>query len=340
MKQVIFDKKNILIFGGAGFLGSHLCEELVKNNKIICVDNFVSSSVENIRFLMQLPNFRFIKHDIAQPLILENCLELKDFKIEFQGIQEIYNLACPTSAKNFDNYIIETLDANSLALKNILELVKKYQAKFVHASSAVVYGPRQDEFTNLAENYLGVVDFTSPRSSYDEGKRFAETMCINYRNFYKLPIKIARVFRTYGPRMLLNDGQMIPDFIVNALENKDLVIYGNANFSTSLAYISDVIDGLVRLMDSSHEDIYNIGSDVEFKLEDVAKSIIKMTDSHSSIIFKDPLAFITPLSVPDISKIRNDLDWFPITKLEEGLEKTIEYTKANKILITNGHQPS
>ncbi|PIZ99821.1 MAG: NAD-dependent dehydratase, partial [Candidatus Komeilibacteria bacterium CG_4_10_14_0_2_um_filter_37_10] len=223
---------------------------------------------------------------------------------------------------------------------NILELVKKYQAKFVHASSAVVYGPRQDEFTNLAENYLGVVDFTSPRSSYDEGKRFAETMCINYRNFYKLPIKIARVFRTYGPRMLLNDGQMIPDFIVNALENKDLVIYGNANFSTSLAYISDVIDGLVRLMDSSHEDIYNIGSDVEFKLEDVAKSIIKMTDSHSSIIFKDPLAFITPLSVPDISKIRNDLDWFPITKLEEGLEKTIEYTKANKILITNGHQPS
>jgi len=336
MKKVIFDQKNVVVFGGAGFLGSHLCEELIKTCKVICVDNFSTGSVENIRFLMQNPNFRFIRHDIAEPLDLVNIAEVQEFKLAFQGIQEVYNLACPTSAKNFDQTVIQTLDANSLGMKNVLEVVRQYQAKLVHLSSAVVYGPRTDEQVVFTEDYKGVVDFTSPRACYDEGKRFAETMATTYRDFYKLPIKIARVFRTYGPKMLLNDGQMIPDFIMDALDNKDLLIYGDENFMTTLIYVADAVDGLIKIMESDKNDIYNLGSEVDYRLSEVAQSIIEMTGSQSKIVYKEPLLFMTQLGKPDISKLKKELGWFPVTSLQHGLKSTVEYTKANKILLTNG----
>jgi len=288
--------------------------------------------MENIRLLLLNQNFRFIRHDISQPLDLKAIAEIADFKIEFQGLQEIYNLACPTSAKNFDQMVVETLDANSLGMKNVLELARQYQAKLLHLSSAVVYGPRENEQTTFAEDYQGKVNFTSPRACYDEGKRFAESMAITYRDFYKLPIKIARVFRTYGPRMLLDDGQMIPDFIVNALDNKDLVIFGNDNFTTTLAYAADIVDGLQKIMESDKNDIYNLGSEVDYRLSDVVKMIIEMTGSQSRVVYKDPLLFMTQLGRPDISKAKRELGWFPVTSLQYGLKSTIEYTKANKIL--------
>ncbi|MFW0862373.1 MAG: GDP-mannose 4,6-dehydratase [Candidatus Komeilibacteria bacterium] len=335
MKKVIFDKKNIVVFGGAGFLGSHLCEELVKTSKVICVDNFSTGTVENIRLLMQNPNFKFVRHDISQSLDLKAIPELADFKIEWQGVQEVYNLACPTSAKNFDAMVIDTLDANSLAVKNILEIVKEYEAKLVHLSSAVVYGPRQEGVDKFVEADQGIVDFTSPRACYDEGKRFAETMCTTYRDHFNLPIKIARIFRTYGPKMLLNDGQMVPDFIVNALSNKDLVIYGDENFTTTLLYIGDAVDALMKIMESDKNEVFNVGSDVDYQLSIVAQKIIDMTASQSKIVYKKPLMFMTELGKPDIAKAKKHLGWFPVTNLDMGLEKAIEYARANERLLGN-----
>jgi len=331
--KLAFKKKNILVLGGAGFIGSHLCEELVKQHQVIAVDNFVSSSVENIRWLMQQPNFVFIKHDVTQPLDLENFSELKKFNLKVQGLQEIYNLACPTSAKKFDQHVVDTVLANSLGLKNILDLVLKYQAKFMHLSSAVVYGPRVDNQSYFKESDWGSVDLLSPRACYDEGKRFAETMAATYAAHYKKDFKIARVFRTYGPRMMLNDGQMIPDFLLAALDNKDLVIYGDQHFTTTLTYVDDIVQGLIKFMESSAAGALNLGSEEPVALVAVAKEIVKMTESHSKIVFKPPLLFMTPLGLPDISKAKEQLNWFPVVSLAQGLEKTLAYTRANKNLL-------
>ncbi|MBL7022288.1 GDP-mannose 4,6-dehydratase [Patescibacteria group bacterium] len=335
MKKVIFDKKNIVVFGGAGFVGSHLCEQLVKTSKVICVDNFSTGTVDNIRMLMQNDNFKFVRHDISQPIDLKTMAELADFKIEWQGIQEVYNFACPTSAKNFDDLVINTLDANSLAIKNILEIAKEYEAKLLHLSSAVVYGPRQSGNALIKEEDQGIVDFTTPRACYDEGKRFAETMCTTYRDHYDLPVKIARTFRIYGPKMLLNDGQMIPDFIVNALEGKDLTIYGDENFTTTLLFVDDAVDALIKIMESDKNEVYNVGSDVDYKLADVAQKIMDMTASKSKIVHKEPLMFMTELGKPDISKAKKHLGWFPVSTLDIGLQKTIEFARANKRLLGN-----
>ncbi len=332
-------QKNIIIFGGAGFVGSHLCEELVKNNQVICVDNFKTSSMENIRFLLQNPNFIFIKHDINEILDLEKQPELKRLNINVQGIQEVYNLACPTSAKNFDEFVIDTVLSNSQGIKNILDLVLKYDSKLLHVSSAVVYGPRQEK-EHVSEESNGQVDFLSPRACYDEGKRFAETLITTYSRHHKKNFKIARLFRTYGPRMMLNDGQMMPDFMLDALENRDLIIYGDDKFETSLLYIDDAVSALTKFMDSDLSGALNIGNHDSVLLNKVAEMIIEMVGSSSKVIFKPPLMFMTPLSLPDISKARNELGWFALTKLEDGLFKTLEFTKANKQLLSTQYQES
>lgn len=332
-KKVIFDKKNVLVVGGAGFIGSHLCDELIKNSKVICLDNFSTGDERNIDHLLAEPDFEFIRHDLSEPLNLEILPDLQKFKIEFQGIQEIYNLACPTSPKYFEKNIIPNLLANSYVVKNSLDLAKKYQAKFMHFSSSVVYGPRRDDAQKIKEDDLGSVDLLSRRSSYDEGKRFAETMVENYRILYGIDTKIIRPFRIYGPRMKNKEGHMLPDFVVNALENKDLEILGDESFSSSFCYISDLIDAAIKLMEAGNlPGPYNIGSDIDVKITEIAKKIINLTTSNSKIKFIGKLIFMSELCLPDISKARNDLGWMPIITLDKGLEKTITFIKANKDL--------
>lgn len=336
MSPVIFDRKNILILGGAGFIGSNLCDELIKDNKIICVDNFSSSTAKNIEHLLSNPNFVFINHDLSQILDLESLRELDKFKISFQGIQEVYNLACPMSAKNFIKNKEKTILSNSYVVKNALDIALKYKSSFLQFSSSVVYGLRQDSASKdkIKEDYAGTVDFLSERACYDEGKRFAETMVSTYRDIFNLDAKIIRVFRTYGPRMALRDDQMLPDFVNNALNNDDIVIFGDQNFSSSLCYVDDVVDAAVKVIRSNSYGPYNVGCEVDTKLFDVAKIIVDITGSKSKIIFEQTKLFMSQLFVPDTHKIRNDFGWMPVVTLENGLKKTVSDLQSSKHMRT------
>lgn len=327
----IFEKKNVLVTGGAGFLGSHLCERLLKEAKVICVDDLSNSDIQNIDHLLQYPDFEFIKYDVNEPIDLNNFDELDKFKIKFQGIQEIYHLACPTSPKNFEQLKLNSLWANSRAILNTLDLAVRHRAKYVFASSSVVYGPSREGRRVFKETDEGIVNHLSSRGCYDEGKRFAETCVETYRQVYGLDAKIARVFTTYGSRMKLRDGLLIPDFILDALAGKDLVIYGNNDMDQSLCYVSDMIDGLVRLMKAEPEIfLVNFGHDQIYKMGDVAQMIIDMTGSSSQIRNEDPLVFLIPKGIPDLTRAKEHLDWIPIVSLEDGLKKMIDYTIANK----------
>jgi UDP-glucuronate decarboxylase len=336
VKQVIFDKKNVLIIGGAGFLGSHLCDELVKKYRVVCLDNFSSGDEANIDHLLADPNFKFVRHDITQPINLDELPDLQDFKIKFQGIQEVYYLACPMSPKRFDENKVAIILANSYGVINALEIAKKYRAKFLLASSSVVYGPRRDQNDKIKESDLGQVDILSERSAYDEGKRFAETIVKNYRDIFQLDAKIVRFFRIYGPRMKLGDGHLIPDLIDNALDNKDLQIHGDTNLKSSFCYVSDSIDAIDKMMDSNTFGPINVGSDVDVNLTDLANKIIGLTKAKSGIKYTEALLFFSPLCLPDISKARNELGWMPIMPLDKGLEKTIYELRASKGLKRAG----
>lgn len=339
MDTPIFEKKNVLVTGGAGFIGSHLCERLLKEAKVICLDNFSNSHPQNINHLLQYPDFEFINYDATQPLDLEKFDELGKFKIKFQGIQEIYHLACPTSPKDFEKLKMASLTANSAAMLNTLDLAVKYRAKYVFASSSVVYGEATDEKTTFRETDRGVVDHLTPRACYDEGKRFAETCVETYRQVHGLDGKIARIFTTYGPRMRLFQGLLIPDFIINAIENKDLVIYGDETFSTSLCFISDMITGLTQLMSSGPEvKAANFGGEDVYRISDVAKKIIEMTGSSAKVVFEPSLLFLTRKGAPDLSYVKDALGWMPLTRLEDGLEKTIEYVSANREALLFDHK--
>jgi UDP-glucuronate decarboxylase len=330
MKRAIFDKKNVLVIGGAGFLGSHLCDELIQSAKVICIDDFSSGDENNIDRLLAHPDFRFIRHDMSEPINLETLPELQAFKIEFQGIQEIYNLACPTAPIHFEKNRLANLLANSYAVKNALDLAVKYQSKFMHFSSSVVYGSRDGQNHLVSEDNVGMVDMLSDRCSYDEGKRFAESMVKTYKDVYKLDAKIIRLFRAYGPRMMLDQGNMLPDFISNALDNKDLVIYGDKDFSSSFCYVSDCLDAIIKFMQSDQFGPINIGSDQDVNVTDLANMIIKMLDSKSKVVYDGKLLFMTSLKLPNITKARDLLGWMPLVSLEAGLEKTIADLRANK----------
>jgi len=332
-KKAIFDKKNVLVIGGAGFIGSHLCDELIKTSKVICIDNFLTGDEKNIDHLLAEPSFEFIKHDITETINLESLPELQKFKIEFQGIQEIYHLACPTSPKQFEQNKMATLLALSYGIKNVLDLAVKYEAKIVHFSSSVVYGPRRETNNRIKEEDLGRVDFLSARGCYDEGKRFAETMVENYKQVYKINTKIMRLFRVYGPRMKLNNGHLIPDYIDSALENKEIVIPGE-KFSSSFCYVSDCVDAAIKLMNSEVVGPINIGSDIDVNLTSLVKIIIKILGSKSMIKYGEDHLFMTALCLPDIARARNELSWMPVVTLEKGLEKTINDLRASKGLRT------
>ncbi len=329
-----FEKKNVLVTGGAGFIGSFLCEELLKTSRVICVDNFVTSQESNIDQLLKNQDFEFIRHDLNTPFDPEAFPELTRFKIKFQGIQEIYHLACPTSPKKFEQFRAQTLLSNSVAMKNVLDLAVRYRSKILFSSAAVVYGPRPADGGLFKEEMWGTVNSLSQRACYDEGKRYAETMLETYHLVHGIETKIARIFRTYGPRMPLFDGHMIPDFITDALDNKELVIYGDETFRTSLVYVSDIVDGLMKLM-AAPMDIgpVNLGSDLDMPLVDVAQRIIEMTGSTSRIKFEAPLLFMTPLGLPDLTKAKEKLSWLPLVSLDEGLKRSIDYTMSHKALL-------
>ncbi|MDA2936092.1 GDP-mannose 4,6-dehydratase [Patescibacteria group bacterium AH-259-L05] len=326
--------KNILVTGGAGFLGSHVCDRLVEQGNVICIDNFTGvSDITNVKHLLQKPNFHFIKHDINEPIDFEQFPELASFKINIHGISEMYHFACPTSVKKFDELKMQTLYTNSLGTLTMLEIAKFYKAKIVFASSSVIYGQKGNNTVPFKESDPGQLNSVDPRACYDEGKRFSETAMATYRGTQGVDTKIVRIFRTYGPRQPLFDGQMVPDFILQALNNKPLVIYGDESFSTSLCYVDDVIEGIMGMMASGEAGPINIGGPQAHKLIDLAKKIIELTGSSSEIIFKSPLSFMRPLGIPDVGLAKEKLEWFPVTSLHEGLKKMIEYAKAHRMLL-------
>jgi UDP-glucuronate decarboxylase len=321
------------VLGGAGFIGSHLCDRLVANNKVICVDNFISGRRENIEHLLQNENFIFLNADINNLFNLEQYPELDKFQVKIQGIQEIYNLACPTAPKDFTQNTVVTAWTNSVGTIRALDLAVHYKAKIMHFSSSVVYGPRNDDEPIQKENKFYPSSPLTPRACYDEGKRFAETLVYTYRQFYSIDAKIVRIFTAYGPRMPLFVGHMIPDFIVAALDNKPLVIYGDENFSTTLCYINDVIDACLKMMQSKEAGPYNVGSPREYKISEIAQQIIAMIKSKSTIQYADALIFMSRLGIPDITLAKEKLLWFPIVTLEQGLEETVLYGKAHRVMI-------
>ena len=332
MSQAIFEKKNILVAGGAGFIGSNLCERLVRKYKVICVDNFISGSQANIDSFLANPNFLFIRHDLTKPLDLLKFPGTKKFKIEDQGIQEIYNLTCPSASKRYKDFTLDTILANSHATKNILDLAVHYKAKLVHGSTSSVYGSPLEGQRYFDENYWGFVDPIGPRSAYNEGKRFSEALVVNYQRKHNLPFKIARIFNTYGPKMRLDSGRMIPDFINSAINNIDIEIHGTGKEISSYCYIDDILDGLEKLMEIEGLGPINLGNQDIYTIEEIAKTVIEIAESDSKIIYSEPLPYLLKQGVPEISLAKDKLDWFPVIKLKQGLIKTIEDTKGARVM--------
>ncbi len=307
--------KKILVTGGAGFIGSHLCKSLLENNNnVICVDNLFTGSMENISSLLNNKNFKFINHDIVKPLFLE-------------GLDEIFNLACPASPVQYKINPIKTIKTCTIGVINVLGLAKKNKAKILQASTSEIYG--DPEIHPQVESYNGNVNPIGPRSCYDEGKRCSESLFFDYRREHNMLIKVARIFNTYGPNMASNDGRVISNFICQALENKDITIYGDGNQTRSFQFVDDLVIGLVKLMNSNNDFTgpYNIGNPTETKIGDLAKMIIKLTDSKSRIVYKDLPTDDPKRRKPNINLAKTHLNWEPSINLELGLVKTIEYFK-------------
>jgi len=307
--------KRILVTGGAGFIGSHLCEKLLADgNEVICLDNYFTGSKQNIVHLLDNHNFEAIRHDITMPLYLE--------------VDEIYNLACPASPVHYQYNGIKTIKTSVMGAINTLGLAKRTKSKILQASTSEVYG--DPAVHPQTEDYWGNVNTLGPRACYDEGKRCAETLFMNYHDQNKVKIKIARIFNTYGPRMSSNDGRVVSNFIVQALKGADITVFGDGSHTRSFQYIDDLISGLTKLMASadSFTGPVNLGNPVEVSVGELARKIIKMTGSKSRIVYL-PLPEDDPKQrKPDISLAKKELDWQPVVDLESGLRKTIEYFKS------------
>lgn len=328
-RSTVFDKKNIVITGGAGFLGSHLCDQLVQRHKVICIDNFSTGDEQNIHHLLSNPNFEFVRHDMAEPIDLASLRELKAFQVPFQGIQEIYHLASPSSPKDYIKLTTETLLANSLGTKNALDLAKQFSAKFLLASSSSIYGEPVEK-TPFPENYFGYVNPIGIRSPYQEGKRFAEALTVAYRDRFNLEAKIIRLFNTYGPRMRFNDGRMIPEFIGMAMKNMPMIIRGAKEDTATYCFVTDAIEGLTRMMASKEVGPMNIGHPEEHTIGQIADQIIALTGSRPEIRVEPALASDAKQATPSVRQAREVLGWFPVVPLEEGLRRTIEYMRGSR----------
>lgn len=304
--------KKILVTGGAGFLGSHLCERLLyEGNEVICVDNYFTGSKKNVLHLLDNPYFELVRHDVTAPYFVE--------------VDEIYNLACPASPIHYQYNPIKTVKTSVMGAINMLGLAKRIKAKILQASTSEVYG---DPFVHpQVEEYFGNVNPIGVRSCYDEGKRCAETLFFDYHRQNHVAIKVIRIFNTYGPRMHPNDGRVVSNFIVQALKGENITIYGNGEQTRSFCYCDDMIDAMVRMMNSDKTVIgpINVGNPDEFTIRELAELIINLTGSNSQIVTLPPLADDPMQRKPDITKAKELLEWQPTTKLKEGLIKTIAY---------------
>lgn len=319
-------RPNIIVTGGAGFLGSHLTDSLLKFANVIAIDNFITGSEHNIDAFLTHPNYEFIRHDFTLPLDIQSLPELKKFKISIQGIQQIYHLACPTSPKEYKRIPIETLHANAFAMKHALDLALSFKAKLLHASSSAIYGEPENDAL-IPETWFGYVDPIGPRSSYSEGKRFAEAMCWNYKSTYHLDVRILRIFNTYGPRMRLNDGRLVPDLVRTALQGKPLTIHGEEDATSTFCFVSDMVDGMIKAMEASLDRPVNIGSDNPVSIRSVAEKIVALTGSKSPIHFEPHEDYTTRQTVPDTSFAKQELNWWPLVDLDNGLQKTVDQMK-------------
>lgn len=306
--------KRILVTGGAGFLGSHLCERLVLDgHDVLCLDNFFTGSKKNISHLMGESNFELIRHDIVQPILIE--------------ADEIYNLACPASPIHYQVNPVKTVKTSVMGAINMLGLAKRVKAKILQASTSEIYG--DPKVHPQKENYWGNVNTIGPRSCYDEGKRCAETLFFDYFRQNYVNIKVIRIFNTYGPRMHPNDGRVVSNFIVQALKNEDITVYGDGSQTRSFCYVDDLIEGMILMMNGSKNfpGPVNLGNPGEFTILELAKKTIEMTASKSKIIYR-PLPQDDPLQrQPDISLAMDKFNWAPKIELDIGLQKTIEYFK-------------
>ena len=307
-----FEKKRILVTGGAGFLGSHLCEKLIdKGNEVICLDNYYTGSKNNISHLLSNENFELLRHDICFPLYIE--------------VDEIYNLACPASPIHYQYDPVQTTKTSVHGSINMLGLAKRQNAKIFQASTSEVYGDPEIHPQN--ESYWGRVNPIGRRSCYDEGKRCAETLFFDYYRQHKLKIKIGRIFNTYGPRMHPNDGRVVSNFITQALKNKDITIYGDGKQTRSFCFVDDLINAILLIMNSNNDFTgpINIGNPNEFTIQELADKIVDLTNSKSQIVFKSLPEDDPKQRKPDISLAKEKINWEPTTGLIDGLKETINY---------------
>ena len=305
----------ILITGGAGFLGSHLCDKLIADgHEVIVADNLYTGSKTNIAHLLSNPNFEFIRHDITFPLYLE--------------VDAIYNLACPASPIHYQRHPVQTIKTSVIGAVNMLGLAKRLNIPILQASTSEVYG--DPKVSPQSEEYWGNVNPIGIRACYDEGKRAAETLFFDYARQYEVKVKVIRIFNTYGPRMHQNDGRVVSNFIVQALQGRDITIYGEGLQTRSFCYVNDLIQGMTLMMnsDKSIQGPVNLGNPREFTIKSLAEKIIEMTGSKSKIVFQNLPSDDPKQRRPDISKARTALNWTPQIEIEEGLTKTIEYFKA------------
>ena len=304
--------RKVMVTGGAGFLGSHLCDALLaRGDDVLCVDNFFTGQRTNIAHLMSHERFEFLRHDVTFPLYVE--------------VDQIYNLACPASPVHYQFDPVQTTKTSVIGAINMLGLAKRTKAKVLQASTSEVYG--DPEVHPQVESYWGRVNPIGRRSCYDEGKRCAETLFFDYHRQHKTRIKVARIFNTYGPRMHLNDGRVVSNFIVQALAGEPITLYGDGRQTRSFCFVDDLVDALIRLMDTPDAVVgpINIGNPAEFSIGDLARKVIALTGSDSEIIFK-PLPSDDPRQrQPDITVAGEVLGWAPATALDQGLEKTIGY---------------
>lgn len=309
-------RKRILVTGGAGFVGSHLCDVLLEQgHDVLCVDNLYTGQKDNIRHLLQHPQFEFIRHDITFPLYVE--------------VDEIYNLACPASPIHYQRDPVQTIKTSVVGAINVLGLAKRTKAKILQASTSEVYG--DPTVHPQPEEYWGNVNPIGPRSCYDEGKRAAETLFFDYHRQHRVKIKVARIFNTYGPRMHPSDGRVVSNFIVQALNDRPITIYGDGHQTRSFCYVDDLVDGLVRLMGTSNDVVgpVNLGNPGEFTMLELAQRVKAQTGSTSEVVFK-PLPQDDPQQrQPDISRAVAVLDWRPTISLDAGLVSTIAYFKGS-----------